>query len=131
MIWHVYRENVNTKRIEIYNIFEHTSFRKDVEEAYATCKTKDEFVEQLKRTLMYYFWSKCEWEVIITDWPTHITVEEIEELNDELSRYESRWHRKPYLLNIDLPVQKKISVYDQVMLNWDIFCEYVWKELNQ
>ena len=47
MIWNVYRENVNTKRIETYNIFEHASFRKDVEEAYATCRTKDEFVEQL------------------------------------------------------------------------------------
>ena len=80
---------------------------------------------------MYYFWSKCEWEVVITDWPTHITVEEIEELNEELSRYEARWHRKPYSLNVGLPVQKKVSVYDQVMMNWDIFVEYVWNELSK
>lgn len=106
MIWHVYRENINTRRIEIYNIFDHASFKKDVEEAYATCKTKDEFVEQLRKSLMYYFWSKCEWEVVITDWPTHI---------------DSDYH---------LHTAEKIDVYDQVKLNWSVFVDYVWDTLT-
>ena len=131
MQWNVFRENANTRQVEVYNIFDHTSFKHNILQEYSICPSKAIFVDKLRRELMHYFWSKCEWEVVITDWPTHITVEEIEELNDELSRYESRWHRKPYSLNVDLPVQKKISVYDQVMMNWDIVVEYVWNELSK
>ena len=130
MIWHVYRENVNTKRIEIYNIFEHTSFREDVEEAYATCKTKDEFVEQLRKSLMYYFWSKCEWEVIITDWPTHISIDEFDRIKSEIQKYENWRGHKPYSTGVNLPVAEKIDVYDQVKLNWSAFVDYTWYTLK-
>ena len=131
MIWNVYVENFNGKKIEVYNIFEHASFKHNIIKEFSICPSKEIFFDKLRRELMYYFGYKCEWEMVITDWPTHITVDEIDELNEELSRYESRWHRKPYSLSVDLPIQKKVSVYDQVMLNWDIFCEYVWNELNQ
>ena len=130
MIWNVYRENVNTKRIEIYNIFEHASFRKDAEEAYATCKTKDEFVEQLRKSLMYYFWSKCEWEVIITDWPTHISINELERLQDKCTKHFNQWGSIPYSLGVNLPVAEKIDVYDQVKLNWSAFVDYTWYTLK-
>jgi hypothetical protein len=130
MIWHVYRENINTKRIEIYNIFEHASFRKDIEEAYATCKTKDEFVEQLRKSLMYYFWSKCEWEVIITDWPTHISLREVDRLQDEKNEYYEKWGHLPHSLGVNLPVAEKIDVYDQVRLNWSAFVDYTWYTLK-
>ena len=29
------------------------------------CQTKDEFAKNLRSELMYYFWSKCEWEVLL------------------------------------------------------------------
>ena len=130
MIWNVYVENRNTKRIEIYNIFEHASFRKDVEEAYATCRTKDEFVEQLKRSLMYYFWSKCEWEVIITEWPTHIPIEEVNRLVAEVEKYCEHYDTYPHNIGVNLPVAEKIDVYDQVMLNWEVFSNHVWYTLK-
>ena len=130
MIWHVYRENVNTKRIEIYNIFEHGSFRKDVEEAYVTCKTKDEFVEQLRKSLMYYFWSKCEWEVIIAGWPTHVTGSEVERLGREFRNYSTTYGRYPRSLGVNLSVAEKIDIYDQVRLNWNAFVNYTWYTLK-
>ena len=46
---------------------------------------------------MYYFWSKCEWEIILSDWPPSDTF-----------------------------CKEKIDVFDQVMLNWDIFVDYIW-----
>lgn len=46
---------------------------------------------------MYYFWSKCEWEIIISGWPPR------DDFNDA-----------------------KIDVYDQVKLNWDKFVDYTW-----
>ena len=130
MIWNVYRENANAKKIEVYNIFEHASFKRDVQEAYATCKTQKEFVEKLKRTLMYYFWSKCEWEMIITDWPTHVSVTEVERMSAEIAKYEADYGHKPYSTGVNLKVAEKIDVYDQVMLNWEAFVNYVWFALE-
>ena len=130
MKWNVYRENVNTKKIEVYNIFNHASFKTDVQEAYATSKTKDEFVERLRRSLMYYFWSKCEYEVIITDWPTHVSVEEVERMSAEIAKYEADYGHKPYSTGVNLKVAEKIDIYDQVRLNWEVFVNYVWFALE-
>ena len=130
MIWNVYRENANAKKIEVYNIFDHASFKRDIQEAYATSKTKDEFVERLRRSLMYYFWSKCEWEVIITDWPTHVSVEEVERMSAEIARYEADYGHRPYSIGVNLKVAEKIDIYDQVRLNWEAFVNYVWFALE-
>ena len=94
--WNVYVNNFNSKRIETYNIFKHGGFLDDCKKA-ARKYSKDEaaFLEEVRKYLMYNFWSKCEWEIVITDWPTSGKVE------------------------------KKIDVFDQVMLNWPIFCAYI------
>ena len=97
MQWNVFFHNYNTNEIEPYNIFKHSCFRHEVKQLIKKYKDKDEFIDQLKRELAYYFWSKCEWEVIISPW---------------VGRKE--------------PCKEKIDVYDQVMLNWDIFANYVW-----
>ena len=45
---------------------------------------------------MYYFWSKCEWEVLISPWVGG---------NDE---------------------EIKVDVAWQIMNNWDVFVDYTW-----
>lgn len=50
--------------------------------------------------MKYYFWSKCEWEIIICPWVGKA---------DDI----------------------KIDVYDQLMLNWDKFVDYVWSEVHK
>ena len=97
MEWYVYYYNFNQRRIESYNIFDHYRFRKDVEGSLHECKTREEFAKALRSHLFYYFNSKCEWEVLISPWVG----------NKEEGKI-------------------KVDVYDQVMLNWDIFLEYVW-----
>ena len=69
------------------------------------CKSLDELIEysiemRLERLCMYYFWSKCEYEVIVSSWPPREGSEE------------------------------KIDIYDQLKANWDIFKELVFKELK-
>lgn len=69
------------------------------------CKSLDELIEysietRLDRLCMYYFWSKCEYEVIVSAWPTR-------EGSD-----------------------RKIDIYTQLKENWDIFREIVFKELK-
>lgn len=98
MVWNVYVENFNANRIEKYNIFQHYSFNESVKKAYK--KYKDDsaaFAKEVRRQLQYYFWSKCEWEIVLSDFPP----------SDRFQK-------------------EKIDVYGQVMLNWDIFIQYVW-----
>lgn len=60
-------------------------------------KDREAFEEAVKKSLMYNYWSKCEWELILDHWPHKNTAKEL-----------------------------KIDVYDQVILNWDKFADYVW-----
>ena len=96
--WWVWYFNFNAKKIEKINVFDHGSFLNDCKKN--ARKHKDDkylFAETLKRDAMYWFWAKCEWEVIICGFP-------------------------PCYDN----VREKIDVYDQLAANWDAFCNYVW-----
>ena len=96
--WNVYIGGFNSRRIEVYNIFDHGGFLEDCRKAarkYA--KDRDSFANAVRKSLQYFFWSKCEWEIIIGHWPHH-----------------------------DAWKDAKVDVYAQVMLNWDRFEEYVW-----
>ena len=65
---------------------------------------------------MYAFWSKSEYEVIITSWPPHIEKEEFERLAKEDIRYRT-W--------VNLSIGEKIDIYNQVMINWEAFKLYL------
>lgn len=54
----------------------------------------------LDRRCMYYYWSKCEWEVIISAWPPRDGSD------------------------------KKIDVYSQLKANWDLFKKIVIEDLG-
>lgn len=69
---------------------------------------------------MFAYWSKVEYEMVLTDVFTSID-------NNELERLKQLYDRYNYSTN--LKVEKKIDIYDQVMLNWDIFSEYVYKNI--
>lgn len=101
--WNVYIGGFNSRKIEIINIFDHVGFLDDCRKnAKKNNKDREAFVERLRGDLMYHFWSKCEWEIIIDHWPH----------NDHFE-------------------DKKVDVYNQVNLNWDIFSDYVWNNRSQ
>ena len=56
----------------------------------------------VRNSLRYYYWSKCEWEIVLSDWPPSETFK-----------------------------KEKVDVYSQVVLNWDIFSEYIWENRKQ
>lgn len=126
MVWNVYREDFNRRAIVKYNIFDHSSFAKDVEKLLKEDISKDEFAKNMRRSLFYYFGSKTEYETVITSWPVHIDKTELDKLNTEYEEYNNKWSHYPYKINVALEVGKKVSVYDQVMMNWEPFVEYVW-----
>lgn len=103
MKWNVYYYNINKKMIEIFNIFEHIRFLSDIEKAIKKYKNKEEFAEQLKRDLRYYYGSKAEWEIVISPW-----------VGGDRERD-----------------AVKIDVYEQVMNNFDILLDYVWNNKKE
>ena len=97
--WNVYVSEFNGREIVIHNVFDHRRLMDDLKKAARKYKDteREEFCEQMRKDLMYYYWSKCEWEVIIDHWPHS------DRLND-----------------------RKVDVYEQIRLNWEPFCDYVW-----
>lgn len=102
IVWNVIYENINSRSIETFNVFDHGRFVEDIKKHFKTFETKELFADHLRRSVMYYFWSKCEWEVLVT------------------SLCEGR-----------SPVEKKIDVAWQLINNWEVFVDYVWSARPQ
>lgn len=100
--WNVFYGNFNTKRIEDYNIFEHGGFRDDVIKAFNQHKNEppEVFWKELRSILQYYFWAKCEWEIVLSDFPPSTSFK-----------------------------SSKVDVFEQVSLNIGKFEAYVWNAL--
>ena len=96
--WYVYYYDINSSQLKTFNIFNHRGFKNAIEAIFKKYYSMEEFKKAVKSELMYYFWSKAEWEIVISDW-------------------------------FGKQVEKKIDVYDQVMLNWDRFIEWLYHEL--
>lgn len=49
-------------------MFNHGSFKNEVDKILQEKLNKEDFSEKLKREVMYYMWSKCEYEIILSPW---------------------------------------------------------------
>lgn len=95
--YNVFVEDFNGKTFVPYNVFGHTAFVKDIKKNFKkNADNEKEFEEDLRMSAQYYFWSKCEWEIIVSSWPPSDRIPEV-----------------------------KVDVYDQLRMNWHIFVEYV------
>ena len=144
LIWNVYVGDFNTGKIKLYNIFNHYSFYNDCVKAKKKFKDdKEGFAEEVRRDLHYYFWSKCEWEIILDHWPSGelydmrrtLTAQDmysgLKYPEDKLlaapdKRFEIRVFPEHNRFGCE-----KIDVYSQVMLNWDVFIEYLWNNRKE
>lgn len=61
-------------------------------------ETFEEFKSFVKDEGMYQFWSRCEYEIILVDWPGQ-------------------------------KVEKKIDVWNQIEMNWDLVTKLVMEEV--
>lgn len=92
--FNVIRRDFNRGGFWEYNVFNHGRLREDLEKGphKYDLETKT-FDTWLKGILQYCFWSKCEYELILTPWPP----------------------------TSDGKEDEKIDIYDQVMMNFDLF----------
>ena len=126
MEWFVYYQNINAKEIQKFNIFNHASFRNGV--AQLNQNDRSEFEKELNSLLMYCFWSKSEYEVVITSWPPSIKIDELDRLNEQKQKYIKNYDIVPYSVCPRLDTKIKIDIYDQIKINWPIFVDYVWSQ---
>ena len=68
MEWNVFVYDVNKRRIVACNIFNHSRFKDDMQKLINSDVNDDEFKFKVRDLLMYYFRSRCEYEVMISDW---------------------------------------------------------------
>lgn len=99
--WNIYKTNIGTNKIEIFNIFDHYKFSKSVEKLLKNCKDKNEFKGLLEKELIYYFWCKFEYEITISSFP-------YKKENEE-----------------------RIDIYSQIMNNYEIFVDYIWRNTHE
>ena len=116
LTWNAYIEDRNSNTIKVFNIFNSFRFISDVIKANNKYKNDFEFLQEVRSSLMYAFWSKSEYEVIITSWPPYIEKEEFERLTKEDIKYRT-W--------LNLSMGEKIDIYNQVMINWEAFKLYL------
>ena len=128
MVWNVYREDFNHRAIVKYNIFDHSGLAQDVNKLLKEDISKDEFAEQLKRSLMYWFLGKTEYEVVVSSWIPHIDEKELNRLNVEYEEHYKKWNNYPIRMSVNLNVGEKIDIYEQIKINWDVFVNYLWQQ---
>lgn len=77
--------------------------------------------------------------MVITSWPTYITLGEYYRIDKELADYIKEYDKVPLTLNVCPERGEKIDVYDQLRLNWNEFIKYIkehrkeikkWKGVN-
>ena len=128
LVYNVYFEDFNNRSIVVRNVFDHQSFLKMLYNVKKNCGDNFTlFSEKVKCALQYCFWSKSEYEVVITSWPPYVESEEIDRLSKEKEERLKSNNDSFRRSTVRLTIGEKVDIYDQVMLNWDLFIRYVWE----
>lgn len=93
---HIIKNNKLNKKDFI--LYDHTTFKS------IPITTKSQLEELLKQLFIYYYWSKCEWEFLVVDWPN----------KDKVS--DSR--------------PEKIDIWYQIKPNLSIITDLVWNYIE-
>lgn len=133
--WLVTNFDCNAQVIKYYDVLK---YREDfIKKLKKKCETKEEFAEKMRREMMWMYWSRSEWEMII----------EVDDnnrvwLNPWVGCYESQNVRIDVTDREDFDWRgfaednilykgyrdgkAKIDVWDQLSYRWDEFIDYIW-----
>lgn len=138
MEWNVFCYNINKGKIETFNIFDHWKFNEDGQKSLKKFKDKNEFKKVIESDLMYYFWSKSQYELVIEitennrifliPWcgcrePEKVKIDVTDDENFDWRSFAEKHIKKQVYKN-----KAKIDIYDQVMFNFEAFVDYVWNK---
>jgi hypothetical protein len=69
MVFNVIIYNVNTHKMEEYDIFPYFMSVYKNKKKKDRPKTFEEFKKFIESESLYQFWGRCEYEIVLTDWP--------------------------------------------------------------
>lgn len=99
MVWNVFYIDFNTGEIRVTNVLRG---REDfIRTLKSKSASKEEFSKGLRSEMMYHYWSRAEWEVLISPW-----------------------------CGRDNVPKSKVDVFWQLQLNWERFVDYCWDYKN-
>lgn len=125
LVWNVYKISCSTQKLGVFNVFEHDSFYCNIRKLLKMNISKENFAEQLRREAQYY-WSKTEWECIITSNQPYIDCKELQRIISECNLQRKNANSPFRRAHVNLSNSDKIDVYAQLCANWDEFVDYVW-----
>ena len=64
--WYNFNGSIQDRKVEIFNVFDHGTFYKEVLNLFIETNDKRTFSKKLDSLVFYYFWSKSEYEVRIS-----------------------------------------------------------------
>lgn len=129
----------NSNSLEFYDIIPYLI--RVYKESENKPKTFEEFKEFIKKESMYQWWSRCEYEIIVSQWPPdrdtfdyaiEIPVPSIDHVDTQRAflvpkkKFYTNGNRKKVLDNA-----KKVDVYQQVMMNIDVITNLLIQAANE
>ena len=120
--FNVINYDINAKVFEPYDIIPH------LVECYNKKKNKpvtfEEFREFVKNESMYQWWSRCEYEIILSPWPYITSPSESyhKEKENDIEAWKEHW--KKHLKECD-----KWDIHMQVMMNIDVITNLVMESV--
>ena len=133
--WNVIIGNFNSNDFKLFNILGKDGYllndiKVKVKRKIIDPEDFNSFAKEVQSSLMYQYWSRTEYEIILTSWPTFMSIENFEKTKAEYEAakkiHEENGWKGPYHIHPYLDTEEKIDVYEQVMMNWIPFINYLW-----
>lgn len=77
--FHVIYYNINTNKFEPYDIMNYLiNCYTSIKNSESKPKTTDEFKDFINKNSQYMFWARCQYEIVLKDWPCGIKEKKID-----------------------------------------------------
>lgn len=128
--WKVLHHNCNTDKIEEYDVLKYKEdFIKKLKKECGS--NKEQFAEKLDREMMWQYWSRAEYELILINCNGKLFLEpwcgsrNPEEVRVDVSD-DDFWRGFALNYNNWWDDRAKIDIYDQLKFRWDEFVDFCW-----
>ena len=134
MVWNVKYFNMNKQVIEDFNPLKH--YDDWIKKQKKKCATKEEFAETLKTEMMWRFWSRAEWELVVVSeddgsiwlvpWVGCYYEDKVKiNVTDDTS-FDWKGFSDKHIKSQIYDNRAKIDVFDQLHWRWDELVDYIW-----
>lgn len=129
--WKVIWDDINKHEIGTYDLFKSGYWERVARELKLALPSRKEWEDHFRRRLKSQYWCRSEYEVIVTPWPPHISIEELERLNEEVAAHEANYDHQLVRVVPNIEKAEKIDIFSQIEMNWGVFADYVWRNINE